>query len=47
MVAPGVRLALGSVDVGAALVSSLFSPLVPSVEQLLALRLSLVFRLGR
>lgn len=47
MVAPGARLAFGSVDVGAALESSLFSPLAPSVEQLLALRLSLVFRLGQ
>lgn len=42
---PGVRLPLGPVDVGAAVVTSLFAPLSNEIDRFLALRLSLVAHL--
>lgn len=42
---PGVRFSLGSVDIGAAVVTSLFAPLSNDIDRFLALRISLVAHL--
>lgn len=44
-IGPGARLSLGTIDVGAAVLTSLFGPLSPDIDRFVAARLSLVTHL--
>jgi len=44
-IGPGVRLSLGAVDVGAAVITNVFEPLSPDIDRFVAMRLSVVAHL--